>query len=308
MPILDLPPYVPSAGDGLPGPNTLFWDELSVPAGLEAVFEYNGLYMNVMGNTDRYEITEIDGTFDADIRDARQDNTEDDGETLQSAYYGGRTIVLTGTVKTFTKGKLRGMMQALKAAFSDLTQEYPLYFRTGDFSTDHFIMCKKSASATANETQQNNQWWREFQITLRASNPRFLSFYQKSIIATPPYNPTPLVPTFTAVNKGNYWADTKIRIYGPSVETGIINAATGATFTVSNVNVGYVEWDTAARTFLDNNGNQAWGLLDDDAQKIRLQGIGDPITTFATNPTGENGIFIVSDSPRVQMSWYDSWL
>ena len=37
---------------------------LAVPAGVEAVFEYNGLYLNVLNDVDRYKIKSIDGLDD----------------------------------------------------------------------------------------------------------------------------------------------------------------------------------------------------------------------------------------------------
>lgn len=148
----------------------------SGPRGIEAVLMYNGLTMNVTEWVDTYLITNINGIDDADVRDSRDLNPGDHGETPFNSYYGGRSIVLTGKIVAKTIWKLRDMQQALRAAFADISTEMPLIFMTGDINTDLYIPCKKVQPIQMPDAQKTaNHFERDFNITLRASNPRFLS-------------------------------------------------------------------------------------------------------------------------------------
>jgi hypothetical protein len=302
MPLYGVDPYAPGLGDGVPETTTLAGSGYAVPAGLEAVLEYNGLFLNVQKNTDRYKITNIDGLGDSDIRDTRDVNTDDDGETPFNAFLGGRTIVLTGTIETYSVAKLRDMQQALRAAFADVSQERPLHFRVGDFRKDHVIYCKKVASNGMSETQQNRRMSRDFQVTLRASNPRFLSWYQKFFYATPTPVTAPLL-LGTLMNAGNYTAEPVYRIYGPSQSTTITNDTTGKSFTVSHIEFGnYFDFNIAKKSLVDSFGVNRWNNLSDDSDYVKMLG------STPGYPSGDNVFFFTGDSPRVEISWYDSWV
>jgi Siphovirus-type tail component, C-terminal domain len=148
----------------------------SVPGGIESVLEYNGIYLNVREWIDTYLVTNIGGIDDADVRDTREVNPGYHGETAYISYYGGRTITLTGKIVAKSLFKLRDMQKGLRQAFSQLDQELPLIFRTPDPNLDMMIYCKKSQSIQMAEEQRTaNHFERSFLITLRASNPRFLS-------------------------------------------------------------------------------------------------------------------------------------
>jgi len=148
----------------------------SGPTGIESVFEYNGIFLNVREWIDTYLVTTIGGLDDADVRDSRELNPGYHGETPFPGFYGGRTITLTGKVYAHTLFKLRDMQQGLRQAFADLSQELPLVFRTPNPNLDMLIYCKKSqAIQMAEEQRTANHFERAFQIILRASNPRFLS-------------------------------------------------------------------------------------------------------------------------------------
>jgi hypothetical protein len=148
----------------------------SVPGGIESVLEYNGIYLNVRDWIDTYLVTIIGGLDDADVRDTREVNPGFHGETAFPAYYGGRTITLTGKIIAHTLAKLRDMQRGLRQAFSEIDHELPLIFRTPDPDLDMMIMCKKSQPIQMTEEQRTaNHFERAFLITLRASNPRFLS-------------------------------------------------------------------------------------------------------------------------------------
>lgn len=303
MPITGTPTYSLGVGDSQPGTISTPGSGLAVPVGLEAVLEYNGLFMNVRDNIERYHITSIDGLGDADIRDTRDVNTDDDGETPYSSFLGGRTLVLGGTIRTHSVAKLRDMQMALRAAFSDRSKERPLYFRLGDFSKDHFINVKKIAPIAGIEQQSDIRANRDFQITVRASNPRFLSYYQRFFVATP-------ITTFSQVllgeifNNGNYLAEPVYRIFGPSNSTTIINATMGQSFSVNSIPAGdYYDFDTSKKTLRNSGAVNQWKFLSDDSNYVKFQG-----QSGEENPTGLNEIFFVGDSPRVEISWHDSWV
>ena len=147
---------------------------MSVPAGVEALFSYNGLVMNDLSVYDKYRVLAVDGLADPDVRDTREDRPGDDGEDAYGSYYSGRTIVLKIRVEAYGLAKLRDMEEALRTAFVGM-QEKPLYFLTGDPNKDHFINCRKSASLTKDEDVANINFkhFRDWQITLRAADPRF---------------------------------------------------------------------------------------------------------------------------------------
>jgi hypothetical protein len=299
-PLVNSPSYVPGLGDGLPGHYTLPGDpNIAIPAGLEAVYEYRGLLMNVQKNVDYYRLTSIDGFMDADIRDTRDVNTSADGETPFNSFYGGRTITISGTIITGSVPKIRAMQYALRAAFADITTEYPLHVRTGNFVYDHIIYCKKIGSIAGVEQQQNQNASRDFQLSLRASNPRFLSYYQNFIewyLPTPP--PTSLEQIGTASNRGNYLAQPIFRIFGPTTGCTFQNAITGDSFTIAQpVAYGdYVDFNMAYPPSLTNSLDQnRWDLLDDDSQLITLL-------------PGDTPILYMGDAPNVQVSWRDSWI
>ena len=126
--LLDVP-YELGRGDpniGYPGSGK------AGPRGIEAVIEYNGLYMNVRDWVDTYLVTTIGGLDDADVRDNREVNPGYHGETAFIGLYGGRTVTLTGKIITKTIFKLRDMQQGLRQAFSRIDREFPLIFRAPD--------------------------------------------------------------------------------------------------------------------------------------------------------------------------------
>jgi hypothetical protein len=169
------PPVTLTTGD----PNYALAGLGTGPGGVDSVIAYGSTLLNVRDWVDTILITNIDGLGDADIRDARDVNPGQHGETAFAAYYGGRTIVITGKIRAHTLDKLRDMQTGLRATFSDLSGEQALIFKTGDITTDIIINCKKSQSLVMAEAQQTQgRFERDFQVTLRASNPRFLSYLE----------------------------------------------------------------------------------------------------------------------------------
>lgn len=193
------------------------------PRGIEAIIEYNGLYLNVRNWVDTYLITSIGGIDDADVRDNREINPGYDGETSFPGFYGGRTITLTGKIQTRTLSKLRDMQQALRQAFSQLANELPLIFRAPTPNLDMMIYCKKSQSLQMTEEQHTlNFFERNFQIILRASNPRFVNSvenWQEKAFAGATFDAIGL----TVANNGNFNAQPNMEFQGPFTTLAVTN-------------------------------------------------------------------------------------
>lgn len=107
------------------------------PRGEECVLEYNGFVFNDWRRADRICITKIGGLDDPDVIDSRDNNPDRDGETPFDAFYGGRTLTLTGYVTAGNLNTMRMLYSSLKDAFDNLT-EAPLRMRWLDW-VDTFI-------------------------------------------------------------------------------------------------------------------------------------------------------------------------
>jgi hypothetical protein len=150
----------------------------SGPVGIESIIEYrsaNPIYLNVADWIDTFLVTSIDGLDGADMRTSAQQNPGEHGETPSDPLYGGRTLVMTGKQYAKTIWKLRDMQQGLRGSFMDIKHEYPLIFHAVDPADDLMIMCKLASKiAIVDQQTTRNDFQRDFQIPLRASNPRFL--------------------------------------------------------------------------------------------------------------------------------------
>ena len=196
------------------------------------MIEYNSLFMNVRDWIDTFLVTPIGGLEDADVGDSREVNPGYHGETPFIGLYGGRTITLSGKVYCTTLFKLRDMQQALRQAFSDVSQEYPLIFRAPTPDNDQMIYCKKSQPLQmADEQRTANHFERAFQIVLRASNPRFVSSNQARFEKTFP-GATYDAIAFTPVNNGNFNAQPEIYVVGPTTTLALVNEANGNVMTL----------------------------------------------------------------------------
>ena len=204
-----------SAAEFLPG------SRLAVPGGVEAVFEYNDLRLNVLTNIDRYKIKTIDGLDDPDMRDQREDNPGDDGETAYPSYYSGRPMSLQGTIQAYTLKKMRDMIMALEQAFSNIRVEKPLYIYGPTTEQSVFIDCRKNARLTIQETQNDYRFFRDFLIPLRASNFRLLSLERPSVGVDGLNAGAAAVMTVT--NNGSYPAQTLVRLTGGMTGPRITN-------------------------------------------------------------------------------------
>jgi len=203
--------------------------------GLEAEIRYNGLVLNqraaTVGTGPRYRIIDIGGLDDADVRDAREVNPMRDGELALPAYYGGRTITLTGRILARNVAELRTMQTNLKRAFAEL-QETRLAFYNDAGSTNYiFINARKAAPIQIREAQSNQYPHRDFLITLRASDPRFYSSATSSFSISG----SGLATLYTHMNSGIAASDPVIRlngplypiVTGPTIQGGIANLDAG---------------------------------------------------------------------------------
>jgi hypothetical protein len=220
------------------------------PGGVESVFEFNGSYFNVRTWLDTFLITTIDGFADPDIRDSREVNPGRHGETYFNSYYGGRTLVLSGKLRAQTLGKMRNMQMGLKEIFGDISREYPLIIRTGDLHNDVMIYCKKSQPLVMSEVQQDFTFRRDFQITLRASNPYFFSVVEVRSTAdfdagfTETFDTDAFVSYTNIIENSNgYYTSNIASTPGAQYGTIVLTAATDST---NNPNV-YRITNTIAR-------------------------------------------------------------
>lgn len=278
MALISPDPYVVGKGGG--SPTTIdVGTGAAQPRGIESILEFNGLQLNNRSLLDTYMVTQIDGLSDADVRDSRDVNPGRHGETAFNAYYGGRTIVLTGKVRAHTIQKLRDMQEALRQAFADISTERALLIGAENSANAIVIDCKKSQPIAMSEVQQDLTYRRDFQVTLRASNPRFLSFNQEWLTwtAAAPLTPGDTQGIMTLTNLGNFGAEPVVRIDGPvladvaggpalkltatTTRFGVItkrsftiNAKPGSKVAIADGS--YMELDSAQRTLVEVGANR----------------------------------------------------
>jgi len=279
----------------------------AVPRGIEAILSYNGLVMNDLTVYDKYRVLSIDGLADADVRDNREELPGDDGESAYDNFYGGRTIVLKVRVEAYELNKLRDMEEALRTAFSTMVNN-PLYFLTGDPEKDHYISCKKSASLTKEEDVSNINFkhFREWQITLRASDPRFYRVKKKFL--TTLVNNYYQTDEVNLINIGNYNTKPIITLQGAMSNIKIINDNANEPFnnitfkdSVSISDGNYYVIDIEKRIVIDQNGNNKINDLDKSSGWLKLYPGSnrvylDPSTTLS------------SSNAQFSFSWKDAWI
>lgn len=171
---MDVAQYL--AGD----PHLLLDGDLDLPAlGIQSKLEYKNVIINQGGVVDRVFIKSIGGLGDPDLRLVNEPNPGAHGETPYDSFYGGRTLTLNGQIEAAKFSKSETMKRGLKALFNDLA-ESPLIFRTGDPSRDVMINCRKGQPIAMDDQQDGFYIKRPFQIFLRASDPRFVSYIEEN--------------------------------------------------------------------------------------------------------------------------------
>lgn len=248
---------------------------LAVPAGVEAVFEYNGLYLNVINNVDRYKIKSIDGLDDADMRDVREDNPGDDGETAYPSFYSGRPISIQGTIQTYSLQKMRDMIMALQQAFSDIRNEKPLIIHGISQDQQVFLNCRKTSKLAIQETQNDFRFYRDFLIPLRASNFRIMSLVRPAVTVAGLNAGAASVMSIT--NLGSYPAQCQIRLTGGMTAPRVTNLTNAS---MVKFEPGVVMTSTGIRDISsfqherwvrDENGNNKYNEVAIDSSWVTLE-------------------------------------
>jgi phage-related protein len=296
MPISS-PPPIAEIAPGIP----FAASEIVVPAGIECPLDYQNIRLNNRTYLEHIRVVSIDGLDDADIRAIVENNPGDHGESVfDSPLYSGRTLVLNCRTESQSLRSMRGMKQAVRTAFNDL-EEHPLIWRTLSTATDHQIFCRKSAPIAGVETQGTNpKFTREFPITLRASNPRFLSFEshaQQIILSTQ--------KQIVIQNAGNFPSTCRIQISGSASNISFINHTTGQYMHVNSVlsdgQFRMLNMDKLGVKITDENGVSRYNEIQDDARRVTLWPGENIIEMIAsTSSFGANAKMIVY--------WYDSWI
>lgn len=106
------------------------WDS-PLSFGVQSFIEFNGLVLNDRNQADRIRVTGITGLDGAEIRDSREPIPGAHGEFPYDAFYGGRNIVLNGTIEAGSLPVSNELKRNLLAAFAPLV-ESPLKFRWFD--------------------------------------------------------------------------------------------------------------------------------------------------------------------------------
>jgi len=243
----------------------------SIPWGVDAVFQYNELQFNYKDYIDKIVIHSIDGNDDNDIRDNREDNPAEEGETAFDAFDGGRTLVFAGRIEAYQRDKLRDMEMAFRTAFNDLNEK-PLYYLTGDITKDHYINCRKSSKFQMTEEQKyQNHFFREFQLTLRASNPRFLKYQSKTISIDPDEDNQIDINNF-----GNYTSEPIITFFGGLSNVGFDLSHSGETYEfrlksgVTIADQDFYRLDVAKKTLKNQAGENKFSDLDPDSDIVKF--------------------------------------
>jgi hypothetical protein len=204
----------------------------SGPVGIESIIEYrsaNPIYLNVFDWIDTFIVYSISGLDGADLRIGAQPNPGGHGETPTEALFGGRTLILTGKQYAQTIWKLRDMEQGLRGSFVEINKEYPLIFHALDPADDLMVMCKLNDKIQLVDQQSTrNEFQRDFQISVRASNPRFLSVVrQVNSFTFSSGGSYDNIALSNVLNNGNFRAQTTIELTGPMTNPRVLNETNG---------------------------------------------------------------------------------
>jgi hypothetical protein len=279
---------------------------LAVPAGVEAVLEYDGLYLNVTNNVDRYKVKTIDGFDDADMRDMREDNPGDDGETAYPSFYSGRPISLTGTIQAYTLEKMRDMIMALQIAFSNIRVEKPLIIHGRTVPQKVFINCRKNGKIAVQETQSDMRFFRDFLIPLRASNFRIMSLERPAMTVSGLNAGAASVMSIT--NLGSYPAQCQIILQGGMTEPRVTNLTNASmvkfepgTVLPSATSKRDISSFQGERWVKDENGNNKYNEITIDSTWVTLEPGVNNIEFYASAISG------VAGDRKLTIYWRHTW-
>lgn len=146
--------------------------------GLESIFEFDGTTgINDRSRTQDRIVVEATTGFIGDVqyREQRQTAPNEHGDIPGKSLIDGRTMTIRGYIET-SRGmaRMRELHEAFMSIFNSPHKgERKLAVRS-NFGIDIFCYAKANA-VTSDEQQTDLRYKRDFLITLRAGNPRFLS-------------------------------------------------------------------------------------------------------------------------------------
>lgn len=106
------------------------WDA-PLTFGIQAMIEFNGLIINDRYQSDLVRVTGITGLDSSEIRDSREPRPAQHNENVYDAYYGGRTITMSGYIECGSIQVYQSLKRDLLAAYAELV-ESPLKFKWFD--------------------------------------------------------------------------------------------------------------------------------------------------------------------------------
>lgn len=311
--------YVPGSGQAL-------------DIGLENLFIFNNFLINDLTQTETIVITELAGFEDADVRRIAEENPEEDGEQMYPPFYGGRSMTMTGYIRAGSVHRMRDMRRDLRRAFKELVERPLIIKKLWDPSQDIYIYCMKQDKISSPEHQTDWKAERDFQIMLRASDPRYLSTTVKQVTIEPSFvtelgrfydrtydliYDTPMDPTGHraeggantgyVLNLGDWRARPKIRFTGYLAGVTLTNYANNKAIRLSQpvAEGDYLEIDFANGTAVDSAGNRRWDLVSTVSDIMVLEGVDQ--VAGGVNP------FVLSVSAfagggQVMIEWQDTSL
>jgi Phage tail protein len=291
MPIILDPPEI-TAGSGAPN-RSLPGSGKAIPTMVaRTVFEINGLIMNQRDNKDVIWVEEIDGLYDADLRDSREPNPDRDGEQFYGGLYSGKPLVLTGFIEAGTMEKLEDMMFAFNEAWDDISEESMLVGRTGDVQRDWMLNVAKVQSLAMKDKQDSYRWKRQFMLSLRASSPSIYSYLLRQASTQ-----LSVSNNVTVTNLGNRKATPRILLFGAQTGAEITNNSTGEVFRLKDnwvIPAGrYYEIDFEEGTIYDDLGNNRFAAFDSTSDWFKLPKRSTTILSVASTGRDANAAMTV---------------
>lgn len=138
--------------------------------------------------SDLYRLTAVSGFENVEVRDLREPRAGNHGDIAYDAYLGGRNVVLTGRIEAYNLAQLRYMQARLK---EECLAEMNFIQRQGRITWGNqlgtlWIMDRDRKSVLLapgrvidlrmSESQKSDQFFRDFQITIRLPRPYFSSY------------------------------------------------------------------------------------------------------------------------------------
>lgn len=250
---------------------------------LTTSYEVNGLVINNRDDLEHYWIDEIDGLYDAEVRDSREVNTDADGEVFLGGLYAGKPLSISGKIRAQTYEKMLDMQMALSEAFGEINVEYPFIGRTNDINRDWVVHVVKTAAIAMKDVQDTNQYRRNFLIQLRASKPGIFSLWEKQAhqLLSDGNN-------ITVDHLGNKKAFPRILLFGRQTDVAVSNNTTGQQFRLKEgwtIPAGrYYEIDFENGEIIDDLGVNRFDSFDHTSDWLQLErSASQVLTIISTN-------------------------